>query len=83
MSICEKEHAATEYALLSALFGFTRSIAGGFSGWGTENLGYASYFGLTFLLALPAYALLPWVARYLRGIEMDRTTAVPARSPEA
>jgi PAT family beta-lactamase induction signal transducer AmpG len=67
MSICEKAHAATQYALLSALFGFTRSIAGGFSGWGAENLGYASYFAVTFLLALPAYALLPWVSRYLRA----------------
>ncbi len=67
MSICEREHAATQYALLSALFGLTRSVAGGFSGWGTEHLGYGAYFGVTFLLALPAYALLPWVARYLRA----------------
>jgi MFS transporter, PAT family, beta-lactamase induction signal transducer AmpG len=68
MSICQKEHAATQYALLSALFGLTRSVAGGFSGWGTEHLGYGSYFALTFLLALPAYLLLPWVARYLRAL---------------
>jgi PAT family beta-lactamase induction signal transducer AmpG len=68
MSICEKEQAATQYALLSALFGLTRSLAGGFSGWGTEHLGYATYFAFTFFLALPAYALLPWVARYLRRI---------------
>ena len=66
MSICERKQAATQYALLSALFGLTRSIAGGVSGWGTEHLGYAPYFALTFALALPAYALLPGVARYLR-----------------
>ena len=67
MSICEREQAATQYALLSALFGLTRSVAGGCSGWGTEHLGYATYFALTFVLALPAYGLLPWVARYLRS----------------
>lgn len=61
MHICDKRRAATEYALLSALFGLTRSVAGAFSGWGTVHLGYASYFGLTFLLAFPAFALLPWV----------------------
>jgi len=61
MNVCDKEHAAVQYALLSALFGFSRSVAGAFSGWGTEHLGYAAYFGLTFLLALPAYALLPFV----------------------
>jgi PAT family beta-lactamase induction signal transducer AmpG len=61
MHICDKRRAATEYALLSALFGLTRSVAGAFSGWGTAQLGYADYFGLTFLLAFPAFALLPWV----------------------
>ncbi|MCB9462078.1 MAG: MFS transporter [Candidatus Eisenbacteria bacterium] len=66
MNVCDKEHAAVQYALLSALFGFSRSISGGFSGWGTEHLGYAAYFGTTFLLALPAYLLLPWVRRWIR-----------------
>jgi PAT family beta-lactamase induction signal transducer AmpG len=71
MNICEKEHAAVQYALLSAIFGFSRSVAGGVSGWGAERLGYASYFGLTFLLAFPAYALLPWVRSWIR----ERTAA--------
>jgi PAT family beta-lactamase induction signal transducer AmpG len=61
MHICDKRRAATEYALLSALFGLTRSLAGGFSGWGATHLGYAAYFSVTFVLALPAFALLPWV----------------------
>jgi len=61
MHVCDKRRAATEYALLSAIFGFTRSLAGAFSGWGTTHLGYATYFFVTFLLALPAFAFLPWV----------------------
>ena len=61
MHICDKRQAATEYALLSAIFGFTRSLAGAFSGWGTTHLGYAAYFAVTFVLAFPAFALLPWV----------------------
>ncbi len=61
MHICDKRRAATEYALLTAIFGFTRSLAGGASGWGAAHLGYAAYFALTFVLAFPAYALLPWV----------------------
>jgi PAT family beta-lactamase induction signal transducer AmpG len=61
MHICDKRRAATEYALLSAIFGFTRSLAGAFSGWGTTHLGYATYFAMTFVLALPAFGLLPWV----------------------
>ena len=61
MRICEKERAATEYALVSALFGLTRSVSGALSGLGATRLGYASYFGVTFFLALPAFALLPLV----------------------
>ncbi|MBI2455400.1 MAG: MFS transporter [candidate division NC10 bacterium] len=64
MSICDKAHAATQYALLSALFGLTRVVAGTFSGWVTEGVGYAAYFSLTFVLAWPALLLLPWVRRW-------------------
>lgn len=61
MSICEKSHAATQYALLSAFFGLGRSVAGAFSGFAATKFGYAPYFTMTFFLALPAFALLPWV----------------------
>ncbi|MBI5745547.1 MAG: MFS transporter [Nitrospirae bacterium] len=58
MNICEKEYAATQYALLSALFGLTRSVSGAISGSATERLGYAAYFILTFFLSCPAFLLL-------------------------
>jgi PAT family beta-lactamase induction signal transducer AmpG len=61
MSICDKAHAATQYALLSALFGLTRVVAGAFSGWAAEALGYAVYFSLTFFLAWPGLFLIPRV----------------------
>ena len=64
MSICDKAHAATQYALLSALFGLTRVVAGTMSGWATERFGYAAYFTLTFFLAWPPLLLLPWVRRW-------------------
>ena len=59
MRLCDKSHAATQFAFLSALFGFSRSVSGMISGWGAEHLGYSAYFALTFFLALPAFALLP------------------------
>jgi PAT family beta-lactamase induction signal transducer AmpG len=74
MHICDKRRAATEYALLSALFGLTRSLAGTFSGWGTEQIGYANYFALTFLLSFPAFALLPWVKSWAED-DAHRNTA--------
>ncbi len=63
MSMCEQRFAATQYALLSALLALTRALAGAISGALATRLGYAPYFLLTFLLALPAYALIPLVRR--------------------
>jgi PAT family beta-lactamase induction signal transducer AmpG len=65
MRICDKSQAATQYALLSALFGLTRSLSGAFSGVVTQNVGYATYFTATFFLAWPAFLLLPWVQRWI------------------
>lgn len=74
MRACEKEQAATQYALLSALFGLTRSLAGGVSGFGTVSLGYATYFAVTFVLSFPAYLFLPWV-RMWAGEEITGSLA--------
>lgn len=74
MSICDKAHAATQYALLSALFGLTRSLSGAFSGIATEQFGYAAYFTATFFLAWPAFALLPWVKEWAGEERESRPT---------
>jgi PAT family beta-lactamase induction signal transducer AmpG len=65
MNSCDKDQAATQYALLSALFGLTRSLSGAFSGWATQSLGYTTYFTATFFLAWPAFVLLPWVKQWI------------------
>jgi MFS transporter, PAT family, beta-lactamase induction signal transducer AmpG len=65
---CRRENAATEYALLSALFAFSRELAGALSGFGAERMGYAGFFAFTALLAVPGLALLPLLrARGLLG----------------
>ena len=66
MNLCDKEHAATQYAILSALFALTRDVAGAFTGIGVESLGYAVFFGITTALALPALALLPLIRPRIR-----------------
>lgn len=67
MAIVSKKRSASEYALLSSIFAFSRSIAGWAGGFGAEAMGYASYFTLTFFLAFPAYLFLPWVKRMLEA----------------
>jgi PAT family beta-lactamase induction signal transducer AmpG len=63
MALCDKRYAATQYALLSALFRLSGAVASWFSGDFARDLGYATYFLVTFALALPAFALLPLVRR--------------------
>jgi MFS transporter, PAT family, beta-lactamase induction signal transducer AmpG len=67
MTLCDKRHAASQFALLSATFALSRDVAGAFSGIGAEALGYAAYFTLTACLAIPALALLPWIRGRIRG----------------
>jgi PAT family beta-lactamase induction signal transducer AmpG len=66
MHVCEKEHAAVQYALLSALFAFSGNAAGAASGWLTTHLDYGNYFLLTFFMALPAYAFLPGIRPWIQ-----------------
>jgi PAT family beta-lactamase induction signal transducer AmpG len=63
MSVCERRYAATQFALLSAVFALSRWAAGLVSGVLAERLGYAEYFFFTFLLGLPAFLLLPRIRR--------------------
>jgi len=71
MSLCDKRFSATHYAFFSFLFGFSRSIAGFLGGLGAAHFGYAHFFFYTFLAALPAFALLPWVLPVIRGLEQE------------
>jgi len=66
---CRRENAATEYALLSALFAFSREVAGAASGFAAERLGYAPFFVFTALLAVPALCLLPFLRRQIEAGE--------------
>lgn len=63
MAICDRRYAATEFALLSALFVITRSVSGAMSGVATEAMGYAPYFWLTVVLGIPGLLLLPSLSR--------------------
>jgi PAT family beta-lactamase induction signal transducer AmpG len=69
MRLCDKEHAAVQYALLSALFSLARHVAGASSGWAAEALGFGTFALYTVLLSVPALLLLPWVKRRVEAVE--------------
>lgn len=65
MRICEKSHAAVQYALLTAIYNLAGSLLRIPSGVLAEQLGYAGYFALTALFALPAFAFIPGARKWL------------------
>ena len=77
MFICDRANAATEYAMLSALFAVSRTFASTLSGYFAEDLGYVNYYWLTAALALPGLALLPRIRDRLS------TTAGPSATTAA
>ncbi len=66
MAICDRERAATEYAMLTAAFGLTRVVIGTPSGWIAQNAGYPAYFWLTVFLGIPGLLLVPFVREQIR-----------------
>lgn len=73
MLSCERAHVATQYAILTALMGLVGGTIGIGSGFLVKDLGWAAYFALTCVAALPAFALLGPVRRWL--------AAAPAAAP--
>jgi len=69
MCLCDKRFSASHYAFLSMLFGLSARLCGYLGGWAAAYFGYATFFFLSFLLAWPAFALLPWILPVVRQIE--------------
>jgi PAT family beta-lactamase induction signal transducer AmpG len=62
MSLCDHRYTATQYAMLSAFSALGRVFVGPPSGYVVEMVGWAQFFFLTFLAALPGLGLL-WILR--------------------
>jgi PAT family beta-lactamase induction signal transducer AmpG len=58
MAMCDKRFTASQFALLSALAAVGRVYVGPASGYMVEAIGWTTFFGFTFLAALPGLVLL-------------------------
>jgi PAT family beta-lactamase induction signal transducer AmpG len=76
MALCDHRFTATQYALLSALASFGRVYVGPAAGYATDpkylGLDWATFFFITFLVALPGLYLV-WLRR--RDIASAETAA--------
>src|SRR4029450_4267500 len=76
MALCDHRFTATQYALLSGLASFGRVYVGPAAGYATDpkdlGLGWATFFFVTFVVALPGLVLLAWKRRTIEAL--DRRT---------
>jgi len=72
-SLCNVAYTATQYALLSSLAAFGRTLLSSSGGWLAVQLDWVGFFLLTTAAALPGLAVLWWLGRHFR----------PANRPDA
>ena len=68
-SLCNAAYTATQYALLTSLMAFSRTVMSSGAGWLAEQVDWVSFFILTTIAALPGLAVLFWL------IQRDRRSA--------
>ncbi|MDP6619434.1 MAG: MFS transporter, partial [Nitrospinota bacterium] len=71
--LCSAQYTATQYALLSALMSFPRTLLSASAGWLADHLDWVTFFLLTTAAALPGLLLLWWLMRRERSSEAHST----------
>ncbi|MES2888481.1 MAG: MFS transporter [Pseudomonadota bacterium] len=71
MSLCHQRFTATQFALLSAFASIGRVWVGPLAGVVADSVGWPTFFILSTFAALPALAMLWWLRRPLRALEVD------------
>lgn len=61
--LCNIAYTATQFALLSSLMAFTRTVLASGGGWLADNIDWVSYFLLTGLAAIPGLMMLLWLMK--------------------
>ncbi len=80
MRCCDPEHKAAHMAILTALMSVSFTVAGAVSGFMAEAVGFAAYFGLTFLATIPGMVLIFFIP-YIDG-RPKSAVSLPAEAEE-
>ncbi|MFZ5588289.1 MAG: AmpG family muropeptide MFS transporter [Pseudomonadota bacterium] len=73
MALCNHRYTATQFALLSALASVGRVFIGVPSGFLVEAVGWAVFFFITALIALPGLGLLWGVREHIKSLDQNNT----------
>lgn len=79
-SLTNVAYTATQYALLSSLMAFARTLFASGGGWLADQMDWVSFFLVTTLAALPGLALLIWMLRTFPAESRRQAAPVPAET---
>ena len=71
--LVNRQHTATQYALLSSLVNLPGKLLGFFAGGIAMSLGYGGYFSITVVSVLPAMVVYAFLWSYYRRAEQEQT----------
>jgi PAT family beta-lactamase induction signal transducer AmpG len=71
MAMCNHRYTATQYALLSSLAALGRIFIAPTSGYLVESIGWANFFFITFLVALPGLWMLWWLRSAISELKSE------------
>ncbi|MEK9967545.1 MAG: AmpG family muropeptide MFS transporter [Ferrovibrio sp.] len=74
-ALCDIAYTATQYALLSSLTAVARTLLSSYAGFLAGELGWAIFFLVTTVAALPGLALLAWLTRQGADTRLDTRRA--------
>jgi PAT family beta-lactamase induction signal transducer AmpG len=78
VSLCSTNYSATQYALLSALASLPRITMGSVAGFVVARIGWANFFVVTFLTAMPGLTLLLILRRRIHDLESRQAASARA-----
>jgi PAT family beta-lactamase induction signal transducer AmpG len=70
--LCNIAYTATQYALLSSLMAFARTIFASGGGWLADQIDWVTYFLVTTVAAIPGLLLLMWLIRKFSPAEISK-----------
>ena len=72
-SLCNRAYTATQYALLTSVFGGVRTVLSASSGWLADRMDWISFFVLTTVLALPGMYFVWYLMRRYSNTDNETT----------
>jgi MFS transporter, PAT family, beta-lactamase induction signal transducer AmpG len=78
-ALCNLAYTATQYALLSSLTAFGRTVLSSGSGWLADHVDWVSFFLVSTVLAGPGLLVLVWMMRRLPAAGLAHAGGAPAR----